>query len=110
MIALRRVRLQRQIGEDFAEEQPGAEIQRHQVAVLALPAEAGGIGEVLFPDRRGVDENLYTCLQVVVQPTSQRLQARLVEVVLVGVGGMDGTSRVEAEREEERGGECRGGE
>src|SRR3546814_5854424 len=83
MIALRRVRLQRQIGEDFAEEQPGAEIQRHQVAVLALPAEAGGLGEVLFHDRRGVDENLHTCLQVVVQPARQRLQALLDEIVIV---------------------------
>src|SRR3546814_6491157 len=53
MIALRRVRLQRQIGEDFAEAPPGAEIQRHQVAVLALPAEAAGLGEVLFHAQSG---------------------------------------------------------
>src|SRR3546814_17813031 len=56
--------------------------------------------EVLFHDRRGVDENLPTCLQVVVQPARQRLQALLDEIVIVRVAGIDGNRRAVAALEE----------
>ena len=41
MVGLGRVGRQLERGEDLAEEQPGAELARHQVGVLALPADAG---------------------------------------------------------------------
>src|SRR5208283_5850922 len=56
MIRLPRVRLQVEIGEDRAEKEPGAEVARDEIAVLALPAEACGFGERLFHDGRRIDE------------------------------------------------------
>lgn len=45
MLGLRRVAGQVGGGEDRAEEEPVAQVARQQVGVLALPAEAGGLGE-----------------------------------------------------------------
>ena len=58
MVALGRVGRQRQAQIDLAEEQPGAEIARHEVGVLALPAEPGLLRQRLFHDRRGIDKHL----------------------------------------------------
>ncbi len=44
-------------GVDLAQEEPGAVAAGDQVGVLALPAEAGGLGERLFHDRGGIDED-----------------------------------------------------
>ena len=46
-----------QIGQDRAEEQPRAEFARHQIGVLALPADSGPRRERLLHQRRGVDEH-----------------------------------------------------
>src|SRR3984957_14540158 len=40
------------IGEDRAEEQPRAELARHEVGMLALPAQARGLGQGFFPPGR----------------------------------------------------------
>ena len=44
--------------QDGAQKQPGAELARHQVGVLALPAEPRRLAQRLFHQRRGVDEHL----------------------------------------------------
>ncbi len=46
----------RQVGEDFAEKEPGAGIAVDQVRVFADPAEPGVAGERFFQDRCAVDE------------------------------------------------------
>ncbi len=46
-------------GEDRAEKQPRAELARHEVGVLALPAEAGGLRQRLFHHGGGVDEHFH---------------------------------------------------
>ena len=51
-----RVDWQRQVGEDFAEEEPRAAVPVEQVGVLADPAEAGIAGEGFLEDRRTVGE------------------------------------------------------
>jgi hypothetical protein len=58
MVALRRVRRQIERGENGAEEQPRAEFARHQIGVLALPAEAGGRRQRFLHHRRGIDKDL----------------------------------------------------
>ncbi len=57
MIGLRRIERQFQRREQRAQKQPRAELARHHVGVLALPAEPGGFGERLLHHRRGVDED-----------------------------------------------------
>ena len=47
MVRFRLVGLELEIGEDRAEKQPRAEFARHQIGVLALPAEPGAGGERL---------------------------------------------------------------
>ena len=58
MVVFGRVGGKRGGGEDRAEEQPGAEIARDEVGVLALPAEPGRLRQRLLHHRRGIDENL----------------------------------------------------
>src|SRR5439155_2148514 len=41
MVLFRHVRIEREAQVDLAEEQPGAELARHQIGVLALPADPG---------------------------------------------------------------------
>ena len=53
---LRRVHRQRQVGEQFAEEEPGAGVAGDEVGVLADPAQPGLLGQGLFQHRRAVDE------------------------------------------------------
>ena len=40
MVALGRIGRQVEVGQDLAQEQPGAELAAHEVGVLALPAQA----------------------------------------------------------------------
>ena len=58
MIALGRIERQRQRREDRAEKQPGAELARDEIGVLALPAKARRLRQRLLHHGRGVDENL----------------------------------------------------
>ena len=59
-------------GEDRAEEQPRAELARHQIGMLALPAEPGFGRERLFHHRRGVDEHFHLAAGVLDQPARDR--------------------------------------
>ena len=45
MVRFRRVGRQVEVREDRAQEQPGAKFARHQIGVLALPAEPGACGQ-----------------------------------------------------------------
>src|SRR6516164_11565161 len=58
MVGLRTIRLESQAQINLSEEQPGAEIARHQIGVFALPAEPGALGEWLLHHRGGVDKEL----------------------------------------------------
>ena len=89
MIAFGVVGRQIERGEDRAEKQPGAELARHQVGVLALPADAGGRGERLFHHRRGVDEDLDLAAGRVDQPAANRFEPRFDHVVIIVAAGID---------------------
>ncbi len=58
MIDVGVVARQLQRGEDRAEKQPGAEFARHQIGVLALPAQSRRLRQRLFHHGGGVDEHL----------------------------------------------------
>jgi len=58
MIGIGRVARQIERGENRAEKQPGAELARHEVGMLALPAQSRRLREGFFHDRRGIDEHL----------------------------------------------------
>src|SRR6516225_11384644 len=77
MVGLRTIRLESQAQINLPEEQPGAEIARHQIGVLALPAEPGALGERLFHDRRGVDDKLQPARPARLDPVRERLEAAL---------------------------------
>ncbi len=78
-------------GEDRAQEQPRAEFARHEIGVLALPAEAGLLGERLLHHRGGVDEHFHVDRRVDRllaarfrrQPARHRLEPRLDDLVIV---------------------------
>ncbi len=72
-----------QRGEDRAEKQPGAEIARHQIGVLALPAQPGRGGQRLFHHRRGVDEKLHVAASRARSIQRANLQPRLDHVVII---------------------------
>ncbi len=83
MVGLRLVERQFERREDRAEKQPGAELARDQIGVLALPAEAGGFGERLLHHRRGVDEDLHLAAGLGREPLRDALQLALDQVVIV---------------------------
>ena len=89
MIGLGRVRRQVEGGEDGAEKQPRAEPARHQIGVLALPADAGRGGQRLFHHRGGVDEHLHVAARLRDEPARQVLEALLDDVVIVVALGID---------------------
>src|SRR6185437_4977308 len=89
VIPVRRVRRQVEGEIDLAEKEPGAELARDEVGVLALPAEPGRFGERLFHDRRGVDENLELTRPARIDPARELLQALLDEVVIVAMARID---------------------
>ena len=89
-VRLRRVRRQLERGEDRAEKQPRSELPRNKIGVLALPTHAGGGGERFLHDSRGVDEHLHVAAASCDEPTRQRLEPRLDDVVVVVGLGVDG--------------------
>ena len=89
VIALCRVGFERQAQKNLAEKQPGAEIPRHQIGVLALPAEPGARRQRFFHDRGGVDKELQRARPLRLNPKCQRLEAPLQRVVIVAAAGID---------------------
>ena len=72
-----------------AQEQPGAELAADQVGVLALPAQAGALGQRLLHQRRGVDEHLQLAAEARGHPAGQLLQPPLDQLVIVVALGVD---------------------
>ncbi len=83
MIGFRRVRLQLERGEDRAEEQPGAELERYEVGVLALPAQSSGGGERLFHHGCGIDEHFRLAAECLDERTADALELRFDELVII---------------------------
>ncbi len=90
MIALRRVRLECQRREHRSQKQPGAEFAADQICVLALPTHARRLGQRLFQDRRGVDEDLHLRREFGGDETRQPFQFFLEHVVIIGALGIGG--------------------
>ena len=59
MILLWRIRLNLRGGQDGAEKEPGAVVTRHEIGVLALPAETSALRQWLLHQRRCIDEDLH---------------------------------------------------
>ena len=78
-----------QRGVDLAQEQPGAVRARHQVGVLALPADAGPRRQRLFHHRRGIDEHLHLRPEARHDELRQMLQHALDHVVVVAIARID---------------------
>ena len=76
-------------GEDRAEKQPRAELARHQIRVLALPAETGAGRQRLLHHRRGIDEHFHVAAGIRDQPARDVLQPRLDQLVIVVALGID---------------------
>ena len=58
--------------------------------MLALPAEAGALGERLFHHRRGIDEDLERRRsRLADEPGGQHFQPALDEVVIIAIAGID---------------------
>ncbi len=71
------------VGEDRAEKQPGAEFARDEIGVLALPAQPGRLRQRLFHHGGGIDEYLDLGARGRGQPSRQRLQPLLDQVVII---------------------------
>ena len=99
MVALGRVGGEREIGQDLAQEQPGAERARHEVGVLALPAEPGRWRERLLQDRCRVDEDLDRAPALGGEPAGELLEAALDQLVIVAMAGVDRDRAALAPRE-----------
>ena len=95
MIALGRVARQRQRGEDRAKKQPGAEVARDEIGVLALPAKARRLRQRLLHDRRGIDEHLdLGRVEALIagggrELSRELLQAAFDDLVIIAVAGVD---------------------
>ena len=63
---------------------------RDEVGVLALPAEAGALGERLFHHRRGVDEDLDAGGEAGGDEAGEVFELALEHVVIVAAAGIDG--------------------
>ena len=74
MIGIRLVRGQIERGEDRTEKQPGAELSRHQIGMLTLPAETGSGGQGFFHHWRGVDKDLHVTAGATDQPAPDLLE------------------------------------
>src|SRR6516164_5057042 len=83
MVGLRTIRLESQAQINLPEEQPGAEIARHQIGVLALPAEPGALGEWLLHHRGGVDKELEPARPAFLDPVRECAEAALQGVVVI---------------------------
>src|SRR6516164_9011160 len=89
MVGLRIIRLESQAQINLPEEQPGAEIARYQIGVLALPAEPGVLGERLLHHRGRVDEELEPTRPALLDPVRECLKAALQGVVVVAPARID---------------------
>ena len=89
MVSLRLVRRQGEVGQDLAQEQPGAQLARDEVGVLALPTQARLLRQRLLQDRGGVHEHLDLAGEPDGDPASQLLQAALEHIVVVAVARID---------------------
>jgi hypothetical protein len=89
MIGLRRIRGQIEAGKDRAEKQPRAELPRHQIGMLSLPAESGGGGERLFHHRCGVDKNFHVAAGAIDEPASDLFQTGFDQVVVIVAARID---------------------
>ena len=89
MLSLGRIRLERGSGQYHAEKQPVAVGAAQQVGVFALPAEAGALGQRLFHQRGGVDEDLDVLACAGGDLAGQGLEAPLDDLVIVIAPGVD---------------------
>ena len=69
--------------EDRAEKQPGAELARDQVGVLALPSKSGMGGKRLLHDGRSVDEYFHVSAGVGGKPAREVLEFGFDQLVIV---------------------------
>ena len=74
---------------DLAEKQPGAELSRDQIGVLALPAQPGALGERLFHDRRRIDKQFERARPALVDPMRERLQPAFQNLVVIAAARID---------------------
>lgn len=77
------VRWQIEGGKDRPDEQPRPEFAGDEIGMLALPAEACALGQWLFHDGGGVDENLYVRLQFLMHKAGDALEPALQNFVIV---------------------------
>ena len=96
MVALRGVGRQLERGEDGAEKQPRAHVARDQIRVLALPADAGGLGERLLHHRGGIDEDFDIAAGFFDEPASEAFQPRPDHVVIIVALGVDRDGAMQA--------------
>jgi hypothetical protein len=89
MIGRRRVRRQRKRREQRAQKEPGTEVARDEIGVLALPAETCGFGQRLFHDGCGVDEDLDLTSRLAHEPACERLELLFHHLVIVAAAGVD---------------------
>ena len=90
------------VDEDRAKKEPRAELPRHQIGVLALPAETGLRGQRLFHHRGGVDKHFHLAAGVSHQPARQLFQAgfdQFVIVIAFGVGRDGGAVLLRQDRQ-----------
>ena len=71
MILHRQIGAEVERGKNFTEKKPGAEFPRHQVGVLALPAESRLLRDRFFHHRRGVDKQLHLARPVFGNPAGE---------------------------------------
>ncbi len=89
MIDLGRIGSDHLFRQDDAEKQPRTEVARHQVGMLALPAQPGQLPQRLFHQRRGVDEDLDVAAGFRRHPPGQQFQLALDDFVIIVATGID---------------------
>ena len=83
MVVFRRIGQQFKRGENRAQKQPRTKLARHQIRVLALPAQTGAHGQRLFHDRCRVDKDFHLSLRFIDEPTGQRLQFLFNDIMII---------------------------
>ena len=79
-----------QCRKHLTEKQPRAELPRHQICMLALPAKTGALGHRFFHHRRSVDEQFDVAIPIFGDPASKLTQALFHHVVVVAPTGIGG--------------------
>ena len=79
--------------EDRTEKQPRTEIARHQIGMLALPAEARACRQRLFHHRRGIDKDFHLAAGIGHEPARDILEPRLDQFVVVVTLGVNRNAR-----------------